>query len=61
MRRSGGGGVAGSGRRGGVPVEGGSGGVAVSSGVVLRLEAKARGKTAGTTSERRRKHSAVPF
>jgi hypothetical protein len=35
--------VAGSGRRGGVPVEGGSGGVAAASGVVLRLEAEARG------------------
>jgi hypothetical protein len=50
--------VAGSGRRGGVLVEGGSGGVAASSGAVLRLEAEAREGTAGVASERRRKHGA---
>jgi hypothetical protein len=50
--------VAGSGQRGGVPVEGGSGGVAASSGAVLRLEAEAREGTAGVASERRRKHGA---
>jgi hypothetical protein len=50
--------VAGSGQRGGVPVEGGSGGVAASSGAVLQLEAEAREGTAGVASERRRKHGA---
>jgi hypothetical protein len=50
--------VAGSGQRGGVPVEGGSGGVVASSGAVLRLEAEAREGTAGVASERRRKHGA---
>jgi hypothetical protein len=57
-RRSGSGGVAGSGRRGDVPVEGDSGGVAASSGVVLRLEAKAREGTASAASERDEKHDA---
>jgi hypothetical protein len=55
-RRLGIGGVAGSGRRSGVPVEGGSGGVAASSGAVLQLEAEAREGTASVVSERRRKH-----
>jgi hypothetical protein len=57
-RRSGGGGVAGSSRRGGVPVEGGFGEVVVSSGAVLWLEAEARDGTAGAALERRRKHGA---
>jgi hypothetical protein len=55
-RRLGIGGVAGSGRHGGVPVEGGSGRVAASSRAVLQLEAEAREGTASATSERRRKH-----
>jgi hypothetical protein len=55
-RRSGGGGVAGTGRRGDVLVEGGSGGVATSSGAVLQLEAEATEGTAGAVSEQRRKH-----
>jgi hypothetical protein len=57
-RRSGGGGVAESGRRTGVPMEGSSGGVAVSSGAVLRLEAKVREGTTSTASERDEKHGA---
>jgi hypothetical protein len=57
-RRSGDGGVAGSGRHSGIPLEGGSDGVAVSSGAVLRLEAEAREGTTGAASERRRKHGA---
>jgi hypothetical protein len=55
-RRSGDDGVAGSGRRGGVLMEGGSGGVAASSGAVLWLEVEAREGTVGAASERRRKH-----
>jgi hypothetical protein len=50
--------VAGSGWRGGVSVEGGSGGVVASSGAVLLLDAEARERIVGATSERRRKHSA---
>jgi hypothetical protein len=50
--------VAGSGRRGGVPVEGGSGGVAVASGAVLWLEVEVRGEAAGAMSEREEKHGA---
>jgi hypothetical protein len=57
-RRSGGGGVAESGRRSGVPMEGSSGGVAVSSGAVLRLEAEVREGTASAASERDEKHGA---
>jgi hypothetical protein len=55
-RRSGVGGVAGSGRRSGVPVEGGSDGVAAFLEEVLRLEAMASEGTAGVASERDEKH-----
>jgi hypothetical protein len=55
-RKSGGGGVAGSGRRSGVLVEGSSGGVAASSGAILWLEAEMREGTVGAASEQRRKH-----
>jgi hypothetical protein len=57
-RRSGSSGVAGSGQRGGVPVEGGSGRVVTFSGAVRWLEAEASEGSAGAASERRRKHSA---
>jgi hypothetical protein len=57
-RRSGDDGVAGSGRRGGVLVEGGSSEVAASSGVVLRLEAEAKEGTVGVASERDEKQGA---
>jgi hypothetical protein len=49
--------MAGSDRRGGVPVEGISGGVATSSGAALRLEAEARKGIAGAASGQRRKGS----
>jgi hypothetical protein len=48
--------VAGSSRRGGVPVEGGSDGVAAFSGAVLWLQAEAREGTVGAASERDEKH-----
>jgi hypothetical protein len=61
LRRPGIGGVAGSGRCGGIPVEGGSGRVAAASGAVLQQEAKARGGAVGAASEWEENHGAVPF